>query len=198
MKVNLFVFLLVLGSLVLGSALAQDSYLSANGSQREVTDQPRLLHYLSGDMPVQVYIATPQDLGTEALRGSVQAAFLAWQQAAPDTVQFDFVNSPGEDVLEVRFDPAQTGVGTYRYSYAVLPDGQWRFQATSITLNPTWEAATLYRYALVQVGHALGLLGRSPFEGDAMSTTPSGVVTDRDAQTLNELYAIPSGTVLVD
>jgi predicted Zn-dependent protease len=54
----------------------------------------------------------------------------------------------------------------------------------------------LYRYALVQVGHALGLLGRSSFEDDAMSQSPSGVISERDKATLRALYAVPSGTPL--
>jgi len=37
-----------------------------------------------------------------------------------------------------------------------------------------------YRYALLQAGHAIGLLGRSPFVGDAMSAVPSGQITGRD------------------
>lgn len=182
----------------LSLGFTQNSYLSANRSQVEVTELPRLLHYLPEDMPIKVFIPTPEGVAAESLQDSVEAAFLAWQQAVPDTVQIQFVAVPADDVLTVNFDPAQNGVGSYRYRYEVQADGQWRFRATTIFLNPTWDTAILYRYALVQVGHALGLLGRSPFEGDAMSMSPSGVISDRDVQTLQELYATPSGTVLRD
>lgn len=191
-------FLTVIALCWLSISTGQTTYLSANGSQTEVTEVPRLLHYLPQDIPIDVYIPSPAVSDADSLQRSVEAAFLAWQQAVPELIQFNFVVAPNEDTLNVNFDPEQGGVGTYRYRYEVQADGQWRFRATNIFLNPGWDSATLYRYALVQVGHALGLLGRSPFEGDAMSMSPSGTVTERDANTLRELYAIPSGTVLSD
>lgn len=79
-----------------------------------------------------------------------------------------------------------------------LPDDQYRFRATAIGLDPRASPEELERYALLQIGHALGLLGRSPFIGDAMSLSPSGVITPRDVATLRALYAVPSGTVVHD
>jgi predicted Zn-dependent protease len=101
--------------------------------------------------------------------------------------------------LQVTWQSLEGGrIGSYRYRYVVLPDGQYRFLATDIILDARLDAQTLYRYALVQVGHAVGLLGRSPFEGDAMSWQASGIISERDIATLRALYAIPSGTVLAD
>lgn len=178
-------------------ALAQDSsYLSANGSKAADTGgKSRLLHYSPEAMPIPVYVPTP---GTdEGAAQTIKKAFEAWQQAAPDTVSFTFVDGPGEGVLEVHWQALPTGqVGTYHYVYHVDASGRYIYHATDITLDPSLDEGTLYRYALLEVGHALGLFGRSPYAGDAMSASPSGTVSARDAQTLKELYAVPSGTVL--
>jgi hypothetical protein len=127
----------------------------------------------------------------------VRRAFAAWQEAAPDLIQFTFPEVPPVDALRVTWQTLETGkIGSYQYTYSVQPDGQYRFRTTDIFLDATLDDDTLYRYALVQVGHALGLLGRSPFEGDALSQLPSGVISERDEATLRALYAVPSGTPL--
>ena len=151
------------------------------------------------DLPITVYISLPEAEDAQVKQNSVKAAFIAWQEAVPDLLSFEFAASPQADQLLVTWQSLEAGkIGSYQYSYSVLPEGQYRFRATDIFLNPAHDPETLYRYALVQVGHALGLLGRSPYEGDALSWQASGVISKRDIATLRALYAIPSGTVLVD
>lgn len=176
--------------------LAQDSYLSDQASKPETTDGvARLLHYLPEDMPISV--AIPEPTAGSQKDDVVRRAFEAWQEAVPDLIQFEFPATPSEDAILVTWQTLETGkIGSYQYTYTVLPDGQYRFRATDVFLDPSLDDVTLYNYALVQVGHALGLLGRSPFEGDAMSQSPSGVITERDKATLRALYAVPSGTPL--
>jgi hypothetical protein len=177
-------------------ALAQDTYLSDQASKPESTDGvTRLLHYLPEDIPISVSIPVPETGSQKA--EVVRRAFAAWQEAVPDLIQFEFPEEPPVDALVVTWQSLETGkIGSYQYTYTVLPDGQYRFRATDIFLDPALDDDTLYRYALVQVGHALGLLGRSPFEGDALSQPPSGIITERDKATLRALYAVPSGTPL--
>jgi hypothetical protein len=175
-------------------AQATDTYLSDQASKPETTDGvARLLHYLPQDMPVKVTI--PET--TEGKRELVKRAFEAWQDAAPDLLQFEFPVTPPEDALAVSWGALEPGkIGSYQYTFSVGSDGQYRFRATDIFLDPALADETLYRNALVQVGHALGLLGRSSSQGDAMSQSPSGVITERDKATLRALYAVPSGTPL--
>jgi hypothetical protein len=195
---NLQILQRVLGmvAFLLSAVFAQqtDSYLSDQASNPETTDGvARLLHYLPEDMPIRVFIPETTDGKHEV----VKRAFEAWQEAAPELIQFDFSGLPIDDVLLVTWQGLETGkIGSYQYTFSVLPDGQYRFRATDIFLDPSLDDDTLYRYALVQVGHALGLLGRSPLEGDAMSQSPSGVISERDKATLQALYAVPSGTPL--
>jgi hypothetical protein len=186
----------VIGLLSFAAVLAQDSYLSDQASKPETTDGvARLLHYLPEDIPISV--AIPEATGDSQKHDVVRRAFEAWQDAVPDLIQFEFSATPPVDAIIVSWQTLETGkIGSYQYTYSVLPDGQYRFRATDIYLDPSLDDDTLYRYALVQVGHALGLLGRSSFEGDAMSQSPSGVITERDKATLRALYAVPSGTPL--
>jgi hypothetical protein len=174
--------------------LAQDSYLSDQASNPETTDGvARLLHYLPEDMPIQIFIPETSDGKHE----TVQRAFEAWGDAVPELISFDFLENASENVLLVTWQTLETGrIGSYQYTYSVGTDGQYRFRATDIFLDDSLDDETLYRYALVQVGHALGLLGRSSFEGDAMSQSPSGIISERDKATLRALYAVPSGTPL--
>ena len=124
-------------------------------------------------------------------------ALNAWQEAAPDLISFRTAETPEESSLKVVWHDLPPGkVGSYRYTFSVLEDGIYRFRATEIQLDPDTPPDDLYRYALLEIGHALGLLGRSPFEGDAMSVVPSGRVSERDVATLRALYALPSGIVL--
>jgi predicted Zn-dependent protease len=183
---------------VVTTATAQDSYLSDQASNPDTTDGvARLLHYLPEDIPIRVVVPEPQSVAATQKREAVVRALEAWQEAVPDLVQFEITESLSEDVLRVTWQTLEEGkIGSYQYTYSVQEDGQYRFRATDIFLDPRLDSETLYRYALVQVGHALGLLGRSPFEGDAMSQSPSGVISERDKATLRALYAVPSGTPL--
>lgn len=193
---NLQTFRRMLGLTVISLTiiLAQESYLSDQASNPETTDGvARLLHYLPEDMPIRVFIPETIDGKHETVR----RAFEAWQEAVPELISFEFLENVSDDSLLVTWQVLETGkIGSYQYTYSVDADGQYRFRATDIFLDASLDDDTLYRYALVQVGHALGLLGRSPLEGDAMSQSPSGIISERDKATLRALYAVPSGTPL--
>ena len=179
-------------------AIAQETYLQYVASDPDSTNgEARLLHYLPDDVPVSVVIE-PVDRPDEAeVRDRIIAAFSAWQDAAPELVGFRFVDVPTERTLRVRWQEFDDGrVGSYAYRFQVLSSGVYRFWTVEILLDPRHDSDAMYRYALLEVGHALGLLGRSPFPGDAMSAVPSGQITARDVATLRALYAVPSGTVL--
>lgn len=187
-------YIFVLAALLLAFVWAQDSYLSDQASNPETTDGvARLLHYLPEDMPIRVFV--PETL--DGKHETVRRAFEAWQEAVPELIQFEFLDNLSQDALLVTWQELEVGkIGSYQYTYSVDTDGQYRFRATDIFLDDNLDDETLYRYALVQVGHALGLLGRSSFEGDAMSQSPSGTISERDKATLRALYAVPSGTPL--
>lgn len=187
-----------------------ETYLSANGSNPETTrGASRLLHYQLEDFPLNVYVPAPglpiagaetggaETAGGEAQRQEVVRAFEAWQEAVPEIVAFNFVEEPDQETLVVSWEALPPNLaGSYRYAFSVLGTNEYRFRATRIILDPATPEGDLYRFALLQVGHVLGLLGRSPFVGDALSAEPSGEVSERDVATLRALYALPSGTVL--
>lgn len=186
--------------LLLGPALAQQSpqtYLSDVGSNPASTGgQSRLLHYLTEDMPIAVYVPPPPRADGQALRSAVVRAINAWQQAAPDVLQFVIVGKPAPDAITVRWQHLTDKVATYRYAYTVTSQNQYRFHTTEVILDPRFQPGQVYRYALLAFGQAVGLLGRSPYQGDALSAAPSGSISKRDVATLRALYAVPSGTVL--
>lgn len=195
---NLFAMVTMAGAVCLGTALAQATYLDDVASDPEVTrGEARLLHYLPSDVPIDVHVAMPDRPDAATVRDRVVRAFSAWQEAAPDLISFRFVEVPTEDTLRVRWQQFDDGrVGSYRYRFSVLETGAYRFWTTEVWLDPRHEIDAMYRYALLQAGHAIGLLGRSPFAGDAMSAVPSGQITSQDVATLRALYAVPSGIVV--
>ena len=197
-KIATYVFLL-LGYVAGTATLAQtETYLSENGTNADTTrGESRLLRYDPEDFPVEVFVPRPAQVsGGEEAQETVRRAFRAWQEAAPDLVSFTFLEEPDEDALVVNWQPLEGRAGSYRYRFSVQADGRYDYSATSVILDPTTELDALYRFAVLQVGHALGLFGRSPFEGDALSAIPSGEITVRDVATLRALYALPSGTIL--
>lgn len=180
-----------------GAQQGADTYLADVGSNPDTTGGvSRLLHYLPGDVPITVYVPEPDGPDGAGKREAVLRAVRAWQQAAPDVVSFLVVGEPSADALQVRWQDMGVKAGSYRYAYSITADNQYRFQTTDVLLDPRHDPGTLERFALLEFGHALGLLGRSPHQGDALSAAPSGVVTPRDVATLRALYAVPSGTEL--
>ncbi len=186
-----------------GGVLAQQAqapvqtYLSDVGSNPSSTGgQSRLLHYLSSDMPIAVYIPLPDTNNAQALRDAAVRAVKAWQTAAPDVLQFVIVGQPGADTTTVQWQQLDGKVSSYRYAYSITSQNQYRYHATEIILDPRDSPAQIYRFALLAVGQAVGLLGRSPYPGDALSASPSGSISEGDVATLRALYNVPSGTVL--
>lgn len=189
---------LCLAALTTGAATAQATYLDEVASNPESTrGQARLLHYLPQDIPIEVHVEMPERIDAAEARDRVIAAFSAWQTAAPEVLAFRFVEEPTETTLRVQWREFEDGrVGSYAYRFHVLETGAYRFWTTDVYLDPRHGLDALGRYALLQAGHAVGLLGRSPFVGDAMSAVPSGQVTARDVATLRALYGLPSGTAV--
>ena len=184
----------------LTAASAQQSpqtYLSAIASDPSSTGgQARLLHYLSQDMPIAVYVPpSPQGDG-QAMRAAVIRAIKAWQQAAPDVLNFVVVGQSTPDAITVTWRKLTDKVASYRYAFSINAQNQYRFHTTEVILDPRFQPDEIYRYALLAFGQAVGMIGRSPYPGDALSASPSGHISQRDVATLRALYAVPSGTVL--
>ena len=133
-KFLLFLYLL-LGSMTLAQT---ETYLSENGTNPETTrGESRLLHYQPESFPVEVYIPSPSQPGAEERSAEVRRAFSAWEEAAPDIVDFEFVEEPGEGTLVVDWQPLNSNLaGSYRYRFGVLASGQYSYQATRDHLEP--------------------------------------------------------------
>jgi predicted Zn-dependent protease len=184
----------------LTAASAQQSpqtYLSAIASDPSSTGgQARLLHYLSQDMPIAVYVPPSPQGDAQSMRDAVIRAVKAWQQAAPDVLNFMVVGQDVPDAIKVTWQPLTDKVASYRYAFSIDAQNQYRFHTTEVILDPRFQPDQIYRYALLAFGQAVGMLGRSPYAGDALSASPSGHISQRDVATLRALYAVPSGTVL--
>lgn len=194
------VLALLFAVVALSSALAQQSpqtYLSDIASDPSSTGgRARLLHYLSQDMPIAVYVP-PAPVGNgAAMRDAVIRAIKAWQQAAPDILNFVMVGPDTPDAITVQWRRLTGKVASYRYTFSISAQNQYRFRATEVILDPSFQTDQIYRYALLAFGQAVGMIGRSPYPGDALSASPSGRISRRDVATLRALYGVPSGTVL--
>lgn len=185
---------------LLAVAAAQQTpstYLAYVASEATSTGgHARLLHYLSPDLPIAVYVPPAPTPQGQAQRAAVLRAVQAWHLAAPDVLRFVVVGAPSADAIEVTWQELQGKVTSYRYAYSIDARNQYRFHTTEVLLDPRFDVDATYRYALLAFGQAVGLLGRSPYAGDALSSTPSGTISMRDVATLRALYAVPSGTVV--
>jgi tetratricopeptide (TPR) repeat protein len=142
----------------------------------------------------------------EALR----QAFDEWSEASNGKVNFSFLQSPENADMTVTWTSdlhapalkAEAGLATTSYG----PNGLSKADIQLLTVDPLKDGPVgknmLYNVCLHEIGHALGLEGHSPTEGDIMYSTliVQQGLSDRDINTLLALYNsdLKSSTALSD
>ena len=187
--------LIVVALAALAVAFAQGgSYLAnvATSAGLPEGEPARYFHWTTAGFPVRVHIpAAPEGAPADAAV-TARAGFEAWAQAAPDLVSFEFVTDPADAQVLVEWSQTIGAIGSWRYTWARDETG-WRLAGVTAILPVNVGGPQLRVAAVLQAGRGLGLLGRSPFQGDALGPAPSGSVTGNDVATLRELYQIPVG-----
>lgn len=169
-----------------------------------------LLRWPDDRMPLRIFLDRPPAglfENPEAIHEAVRRGVLDWTDAArPGLPRFEFAETIGDADIPI--------------VWAETPDGDWqvahcawdihllmrRFGVSRILVTGRWsggqpaEVADVYRMALHEVGHALGLGGHSPDPTDVMYESVAGSITGpsaRDRATLAALYARPIGARMV-
>ena len=167
-----------------------------------------LLRWPKEKMPLRVHLpAPPTGLFEDplAIFDSVRDGVLDWTDAAgPGIPSFVFVDNSGDANIPI--------------VWAKEPDGDWyiafcawhiqpffrRFGVSHLLVTGRWGDAheadlhDVYATVLHEMGHALGIGGHSPDQGDIMysriSQTATSGLSERDRATLAALYARPIGS----
>jgi hypothetical protein len=158
-------------------------------------------------MPIPVYIAPfrwyekSKQKEASYYNHMVEEAFMLWAQATGGQVQFRLVATVNESIIDVkwrRVDRHSLGHCVYNW------DKQGRIYSAEIeiglsdgVLHSRYNNPAEVRHTILhEVGHALGLVGHSPYPGDIMYVPHQyGVISlsERDKETMRSLYELPVG-----
>ena len=168
-------------------------------------------------MPLRVHLPPPpEDLydDPEGSREVVREAILAWTDVAgPGVPRFQFVEDADDADIPVvwaaepdgSWIPREGGghyIASCLYDWETVSNGRLGIRA--ILVMTQWRDGhitylrLLYQTLLHEMGHALGIAGHSPDPGDimfpAIQFLRKPVLSPRDRNTLQLLYAAPIGT----
>lgn len=157
--------------------------------------------------PVKVYIAPPPPGTLPTYRDTFDArlrgAFDKWAEALGGQLKFVFVSKPSGAHIRCDWTDDKTKLaGAHRLAVTKVTFEGHRIQRAQIilltTTSPERTVALnddeVYRSALHEVGHALGLSAHSTNNHDIMFPFSSNMLTslsDRDIRTITALYSLP-------
>ncbi len=163
---------------------------------REVAANGKIVRWNKSTFPLKVYIQdTPEVPGY--YREVIMSAYQTWQRASEGLVRFEFVETPEEADMKCLFkDINNDSVAIASQSFSL--NGNKIIDST-ITFKPNdkknhnHDSKQLFSAALQEIGHSLGLNGKSPSIYDVMypiGTKFNTELTARDLKTLALLYSV--------
>lgn len=162
---------------------------------RNICQNGKIIRWNKNSMPLTVYIQDTKDL-PEYYLDVVKSAYKAWERASEGLVRFDFVEGPEQADMKVYFKAgnAVDAIGKHEFSVS----GNTITNSVTVFMKAdknghSHDSKQLFSAALQEVGHSLGLTGRSQSIYDVMY--PVGIkfnteITPRDVKTLALLYSV--------
>ncbi len=162
---------------------------------RNVCKNGKLVRWNKNSLPLKVFIEDNKTV-PEYYREVVMSAYQAWQRASEGLVRFEFVESPQEADMKCYFktNDNKDSIGTHAFSVNgnTITDSVIVFNRTD-NKGHSHDSKQLFSSALQEVGHSLGLTGKSPSIYDVMypiGTKFNTEITPRDLKTLALLYSV--------
>lgn len=167
---------------------------------RNVASGGKIIRWNAVSFPLKVYIQDSADV-PEYYREIVMSAYQAWQRASEGLVKFEFVETPSEADMKCYFkntdNKKSIGVHSFTISGNKITDSTIVFNRVD-DKNHNLDSKQLFSSALQEIGHSLGLTGKSSSIYDVMypiGTKFNTEITTRDLKTLALVYAtIPDVT----
>ncbi len=170
---------------------------------RNVCKNGKLIRWNKNSLPLKVYIEDTKTV-PEYYREVVMSAYQAWQRASEGLVRFEYVESPQEADMKCYFraNDNKDSIGTHAFSVNgnTITDSTIIFNKTD-NKGYNHDSKQLFSSALQEVGHSLGLTGKSPSIYDVMypiGTKFNTEITPRDLKTLALLYSVVPDITNID
>lgn len=162
---------------------------------REICKNGKIVRWSKDSMPLKVYIQDSSGL-PEYYREVVMSAYQTWQRASEGLVSFEFVETPQEADMKCYFKSVDNkdsiGVHAFSVNGTSITDSVIVFNKADAK-GHSLDSKQLYSSALQEIGHSLGLTGKSPSIYDVMypiGTKFNTEITPRDLKTLALLYSV--------
>lgn len=163
---------------------------------REVAASGKIVRWNKTTFPLKVYIQdTPEVPGY--YREVVMSAYQTWERASEGLVRFEFVEAAENADMKCYFknssdDKEAIGSQSFSLSGDKIIDSTINFKKTD-KKGHSHDSKQLFSSALQEIGHSLGLNGKSPSIYDVMypiGTKFNTEITARDLKTLALLYSV--------
>ena len=162
---------------------------------RNVCKNGKIIRWNKNSLPLKVYIQDSADV-PEYYREVVITAYQAWQRASEGIVRFEFVESANDADMKCYFKTTDNtnSIGTHSFSVNgnTITDSVIIFNKTD-NKGHSHDSKQLFSSALQEIGHSIGLTGKSPSIYDVMypiGTKFNTEITPRDLKTLALLYSV--------
>ena len=162
---------------------------------RSICKNGKIIRWNKSSMPLKVYIEDSSAVPSY-YREVVMSAYQSWQRASEGLVRFVFVETPAKADMKCYFKATDNknsiGVHTFSVNGNTITDSTTIFNKTD-NKGHSHDSKQLYSSALQEIGHSLGLTGKSPSIYDVMypiGTKFNTEITPRDLKTLALLYSV--------
>ncbi len=164
---------------------------------REVAANGKIVRWNKSTFPLRVYIQDTTDV-PDYYREVVMSAYQAWQRASEGLIRFTFVEAPEDADMKCYFknvnndDNSPIGSQSFEVNGNTIISSTIFFKKTDEKKH-NLDSKQLFSSALQEIGHSLGLNGKSPSIYDVMypiGTKFNTEITARDLKTLALLYSV--------